>query len=411
MSLLSDVVLGLYLGAVTGVFPALVAWVLAFTFRYVIGVTLPAFAVVVLGVAIAGIQGGLLGLLDANVVQSPAALIALIIVMMATMYTHSRGDQMGATFPRRITLKRLRESSLSGDVIERVGGFGRVTIRPAGDVADVEGYPPLPDDLRRTIANGEWAFPADLSLSELERRLADRLTTEFDLAEAFVDVDPNGRASIAAAPAPGGLSRRIPDGKRAVSVETLVPTGMARGEEVRVDLPERSVEGTVVGAPSEPTPVPAPVEEADGDATATPTVEPDAGEPSRPVDRAPTSRGGDGRVTLAVSRDDATALLGVDSSRLVVRSRGTRREFELVSLLRSAGNRFRTLVVRDGASLAGSTIGDADVRDAYGVVVLASRNASGWSVAPRGDATLDAGDELVVVGPTAALDAFEEAVA
>jgi hypothetical protein len=224
MSLLTDVLLGLYIGALTGVFPALVAWVLAFVFRYFTGVTVPGFGVVVLGVAIAGIQGGLLGLLDQAVATSPAALVALLIVMMATTYAHNRGDQMGATFPRRITIQRLRDRTLSRDVIERVGGFGQARIR-VREVLDVEGYPPLPEDRRAEIAARDWTFPADLPVSELEDRLANRLATEYDLAETTVTIDRRGRATVAAAPEPGSLSRRVPEGKRAVSVNALIPRG------------------------------------------------------------------------------------------------------------------------------------------------------------------------------------------
>jgi uncharacterized protein with PhoU and TrkA domain len=94
-----------------------------------------------------------------------------------------------------------------------------------------------------------------------------------------------------------------------------------------------------------------------------------------------------------------------------VRSRGTRREFELVSLLARAGKRFRKLAVRETASLAGRTLREADLRDAHGVVVLAIRKSGGWVVAPRGDAALSPGDELVAVGSRTDLDAFQEAVA
>lgn len=54
-----EVLPGLYLGILTGIIPALVAWAFGFAFEYVTGVTVPAFGVVVLAVAIAGVNGGL----------------------------------------------------------------------------------------------------------------------------------------------------------------------------------------------------------------------------------------------------------------------------------------------------------------------------------------------------------------
>ncbi|USZ67290.1 hypothetical protein NGM10_11175 [Halorussus salilacus] len=210
LDLLTAVVVGLYLGALTAVVPALVAWSLGFTFRYFTGVTIPGFGVLVLGVAIAGVQGGLLGLLDANIVNSPTALVSALVVMMVTLYAHAQGDRMGAELPRRVTFSKLRERSLSRDVVERVGAFGQVRVRVTGDVGDIEGYPPLPDDLRATLRDGEWTFPADLPLSELESRLEERLRTDHDLAEVAATIDDRGRATLSAAPPVGALSRRVP---------------------------------------------------------------------------------------------------------------------------------------------------------------------------------------------------------
>ncbi|ESP87804.1 TrkA C-terminal domain-containing protein, partial [Candidatus Halobonum tyrrellensis] len=115
---------------------------------------------------------------------------------------------------------------------------------------------------------------------------------------------------------------------------------------------------------------------------------------------------GEGRVTVAVDRSAASALLSASVRRLVVRSRGTRREFELLSLLRRAGRRFRRLTVRADGALAGRTLADAAVRAEYDVAVLAVRAEGRWTVGPDGDRVVNAGDEVVVVGAGAALDRF-----
>jgi uncharacterized protein with PhoU and TrkA domain len=97
--------------------------------------------------------------------------------------------------------------------------------------------------------------------------------------------------------------------------------------------------------------------------------------------------------------------------RLAVRSRGTRREFELVGLLRRAGSRFRRLTVSGSADVAGRTLREAAVGDDYGVAVLAVRHDGRWVVAPGGDQTLSGDDELFAVGRRDALDRFEAVVA
>ena len=45
-----EVLLGIYLGFLTGIIPAMVAWLLGFVFRYVTGVTVPGLGVVVYGI-------------------------------------------------------------------------------------------------------------------------------------------------------------------------------------------------------------------------------------------------------------------------------------------------------------------------------------------------------------------------
>ncbi len=395
------VLFGLYLGALTGVVPALVSWTLGFVFRYVTGVSVPGFGVVVLSVAIAGVQGGLLGLLDPTVGNSPVVVVALIIVMLSSQYAHSKGDAMGAAFPRRIGFRQLRESRISSDVIERVGRFGQVRIRVDGDVGNIEGYPPLPDDLRAAIIEDDWTFPGDLPIAELESRLTDRLRTDYDLADVSVEIDTHGTATVNAAPPEGTLSRRVPTGKRAVSVDTLVPTGLSRNDEVVFTLDGRNdaddsenpeeVVGTVLSAKTNGS-------GADADASSS-------------LPHAPTTAGGDGRVTAAVPSENARRLLDGNSIQLRVASRGTRYEFELIHLLRRGGKRWKRLSIPHGSVFDGATLGSLSVRATYGVAVLAVARGGSWTVAPHGNTVLSAGDDLYIVGDDGAIRGFSEVMA
>lgn len=113
-------------------------------------------------------------------------------------------------------------------------------------------------------------------------------------------------------------------------------------------------------------------------------------------------------MTVAVGRSEASALLRAGRGRVLVLSRGTRREYELTTLLRRAGKRFRRVTVAAGGPLDGHTIGEVGVREAYDVAILAARHES-WTVAPRGNQSLSAGDELFVVGNRDALTRFGEA--
>lgn len=191
-SLPVEVVYGLYFGVLTGLVPAAVAWLLGFGFRYVTGVTVPGLAVVVLSVAIAGASGGLMALADPTITQSESQVrltVALLVVLMGSLYAHNRGDAFANDIPRKMSLRKLTERSLSTDVVELVGGRGQVSVTVTGEVGDIEGYPPVPLDIRTGIRNGEWTFPADIPLVELESRFADRLQNEFDLAAVEVRLD------------------------------------------------------------------------------------------------------------------------------------------------------------------------------------------------------------------------------
>lgn len=397
-----EILYGLYLGALIGVVPVLVAWTLGFVFKYVTGVTVPGLGVVVLAVAIAGANGGLLALNDPTLITSGSQVrltVALVVVLMGALYAHAVGDRLGSQLPRRITLRRITERTLSADVVERVGGRGQVQVKVVGEVGDIEGYPPLPADLRAAIRDASYAFPADLPLAELEVRFVERLRTEYDLVEVTARLDERAQATVSAAPPVGGLSKRVPTGQRAVTVRAPAPAGLAPGDRVAVTTDGTSREATVLGVAATAGTTP------DG-GSVDGTAEPATGVPAPIVPC-------EARVTLGLDREGATALVGVDVERLVALSRGTRREFELVSLLRRAGKRFRRLTVRAGGALDGSTLGTAAVRDSYDVAVMAVRGREdrGWTLVPGGDQELTAGDALLVVGGRDALDRFAGAVA
>jgi len=400
--LLTDLFVGIYLGLLAGIFPSLVAFSIGFGFKYFTDVTVPGLGVVVLGGALAGVSGGLMGLVDPSLAQSATGITAVLVILMASLWAHSQGDKLAAATPRALTLKSLRESRLSADLAERVDSYGQVRIRAIGDVHDIEGYPPLPDDIREQLAGGSWKFPPNLAFSELEGRLEERLTAEYELAEVTVTLDKQGRAQIAAAPSAAGLSRRVPPGKRAVTVDTLLPTGVARGDIVTLRLPTDTVTGPVVSARTTG---------ADGGKESESTREPEAPEdenatPSTP--KLPKTTGGEGQVTVALPVEDARQVIRTDFAPMTVHSRGKQREYEVIGVLKRHGNQFRKVTVGDGSVLAGTTIGEAQVRDTHGVAILAVRRPTERLIAPRGETELLADDTLIVVGQRDDIRAFEE---
>jgi hypothetical protein len=452
-SLPIEVVYGLYLGLLTGIVPMFIAWALGFGFRYLTGVTIPGLAVTGLGVAVAGAQGGILALADPAVTDSAMQVrltVALLVVLAGTLYTHSIGDKMGAALPKRVTLRELRQRTLSAEVVDLVGGRGTVRIEIAGEIGDVEGYPPAPASLRDAIRDGEWdrEFPADVPLPELERRVESRLRSRFELQAVEVRLDERARATVGVAPPVAGLSARVGSGRRAVTVRAPAPSDLAVGDEVRVDVrvPDAdtasskgasastrtagSADGTSAtsggpppddgghdaaatadaSSPSPPSSAPKTPAEPDDTASETgPAAQIEGTVVGVPAvtETSPTPD----RIAVSVASSDAPTVLNGPVDRLVILSRGTRLEFELVSLLRRAGGRFKRLAVGSGGPLADGTLGDAAVRDEFAVAVLAVHHDDQWVFAPRGGQPVAAGDELYAVGTRTALARFEEAVA
>lgn len=401
----AEILLGIYLGFLVGIIPALASWGLGFSFKYITSVTLPGFGVTILAIALAGVNGVLLALADQSILADPNApriVTAILVVSMLSLYAHSKGDQMAADFPRRLSLSKLRDRTLSRDLAEFVNGGDEVWIRVTGEVSDMEGYPPLSEELRASLRNAELKLPADLRLQELEQRVEDRLRTEYDLGDVSVTIDECGRATVVAAPPFSGLSKRVDHDRHAVSVSGLIPTGLVHGDEVTVITPNAQVRGIVVSARADNN------NDADGpDIAPFSNEEPANGDDAAAPVRKPTTDGGDGRITVAVKRTDVQPLLRASEAKVVVEPRGTRREYEVISMLRRAENRFRRFVVNPGSELAGRRLGSANLLETHGVSVMAVQKDEGWLVAPDSDTTLEPGDELFAVGVRDALEEFE----
>jgi hypothetical protein len=401
-----EVSLGLYLGILAGIFPALVSFALGFGFKYLTGVSIPGLGVVVLAGGLAGISGGLLGLLDENVAQSTTGVAAILVVLMLSLWAHAQGDKLGASLPRQLTLSRLRGTDFSTDFLERVDTYGQIRIKPVA-VEDMEGYPPLSEDTRGAIQSSTWKFPVGLSIPELETKVAEKLVEAYSLADVTVSIDSEGSAEIGAAPETAGLSRRIPSGKRAVSIRTLLPTGLAIGDQVTLSLSDGTVAGPVISARTDGVTPESETKPAESD------VETDGGTDEVATERplqAPTTTGGQGSVTVALSPEKARRVVREDVAKLTVNSRGKNREYEALDVLERGENQFQVVKVSAGSPFDGVTLEDAKFREKFAVAVLAVRRNTDRLVAPPRSTRLTAGDELVVTGAATAIESFREAM-
>lgn len=406
MTLVEQIGLGLYIGVMTASFVGLLVFGLAFVFHYLAGINFPGMIAMMIGLGAAGLQGGVRALIrNPDLLRSPVSVVALIVTMFVALYA----QQLGKTFakslpPKEVLLRTFRKKTLSPDVMKSLGRFGQVRISTVGEVTDMEGYLPLPDAIRTAIRDGEWTFPADLPVAELEKRLADKLKSEHDLDDVAVSIDERGRATISAAPPSRGLSRRVPEDKQAVSAEVLVPSGLAAGDDIRVDTGDDHVRGTVlaISAPER--------EDADADP---PADDDDSGAEDQATATPPaheTAAGGLGRVTLTVDPSAVSTMVENEATQLLVRPRGRNREYELISLLRQDGNGFRKLMIRPECELVDTPLGELNLRETFGVGTLAIKRADEWLFAPDGTTALREDDELFVTGPQDGLTGLQAVI-
>ena len=318
----------------------------------------------------------------------------------------SQGNRIATELPRDRAVPTVRGRTLSADAIDAVDAAGQVTIRPTGSISEFEGYPSPSPGLRTALEEDVWRVPADLPLSELERRLERRLRTDYGLSKVDVAVDGRGRASITAAPPTKGVARTLPEGTRAVTVSGLLPAGIEPGDRVAIEV---GTDGNADGVTGGEDPAVEPVRGAvraisgAGDAVA-PNGSVDGagstvgGEPrsSLPRRRADTGfDGGRGSLTVVVETADAGRLLEADRYRIAVLPGGDAnaraRAVEAAALLDEAGRPITALEVPEGGAIdldAAAPIGVR--RDGSWEFAVGNENASDTAAAEPGTRTDDA---------------------
>ncbi|WP_415378749.1 potassium transporter TrkA [Halosimplex sp. TS25] len=384
-SLPVEVLIGISFGVLIGIVPAFVVGLSSFLLGYYGGRDVPRVVAIGVGLPIAAANGYYVGLIGRTVEQAPRLLVGALVAVMVALYANSQGAALAERVPRNLSQATQSQRTLSAEAVDAVDGSGQITIRTSGAIRDIEGHPPLSPDLRRTLENGAWRLPADLPLSELETRLADQLRTDYDLVDASVSIDARGRASIAAAPPSRDLAERVPDGWRAVSIDALLPTGLAPGDEVTVEAGSATASGHVLSASVDPERGPTPDAAASG---ATPTD----GEEGALVRSRAETEGGQGRVTVALPTSEARSILGAERGQIRVTSHGTSHTFEAFSELERAGQSVRKVRLEgDGAALDDVEV--IGVRGAKGV----GTESAGWEFQPD-EGAVEAAAEAFVVG-------------
>ena len=339
MPLHIDVLLGVSLGVLIGTVPAILVGLLRFGLEYASDYRPPRAMAVVIALVVAGGSSYLI-----EVFPSPSEIAVLqigivsVVVSTLALYADSQGAAYATRFPHRISEASRSNRTLSEEALDDIDGSGEVLLTAYETVGNITGHPPLEPELRAALEEDSWRMPADLPLSELESRLENRLQTEYDLGAVSVSVDDRARISIQAAPKSTDIAEQIPEEKRAVSVDTLLPTGLDRGDRVTISLDETAVNGTVLSAQATPEPSPAQTVSQVGETVAVETNR---------SGRDQGAAGGHGRVTVSVPEEVAKDVLDADDPQITVTPKEGNPAFEAFSHLRQVGKEIRNVILTD----------------------------------------------------------------
>jgi hypothetical protein len=244
---------------------------------------------------------------------------------------------------------------LDAEVGRIVRTVGRVTpVDLPEEIGDMEGYDPVAEETKASLAGKTLLFPRRLSVAELRQRLVARLADDYGVGHVDLDLDPEGTVSyLAVGSRAAGLGPTLPAGAVAVAVRADPPTAASPGDVVQVW-----------------TTAPEPRRLATGELRAT------AGDTA----------------TLVVDEADAETLSGDEEYRLVTLPAEPQPDREFAGLLRAADETMGVVAVAEGSELVGATVGDLDVS------VAAVRPAAGTVEAiPGRSRTVSAGDTLYVI--------------
>jgi hypothetical protein len=292
------------------------------------------------------VQGGVTAPTAGEALLNLGVFAATVVVSLAG---RRAGDRLGQS-------DRLTWGWLARDLSPIVRAGGRhISVTLPQEIADLDGYEPVPAETKAALAGRTLDFPRGLTVEELSSQLEARLTETFEVGFVDVDLEPDGTVTyLGLAARPVGLGHTLSPGEAAVALRADPPFSGTAGDTVQ--LWDTSEGPTRIGT-------------------------------------AEFRARSEDVVTVAADRGLAAAIDPEKTYRLVTLPAGPRADREFAAMVRRQAETMRTLAVTADSPLVGSSIA------AIAVTTLAVRRASG-DLVPIPDRTtvLAAGDVLYVLG-------------
>ncbi len=261
------------------------------------------------------------------------------------------GRKLGDRFARDSTAL-VGARDVDGEVSPLVTTVGRlIAVDLPTPIEDAEGYEPISEDRKATLAGKTLLFPRGLTVAELENRIETRLREDYGVGYTDLSVESDGTIThLAVGRRVSGLGASLPTGTVAVAVRA--DPGLDSGPGDRVAL---WTEGA---------------------------------EPTRICTGEIRGRSGD-VVSLAVERETAAELDPEKRYRLVTLPPRERVDRDLALLFERAGWRFEARTI--GGDGEGRAVGSFEGR------VVALERETGIELSPEADRTVEAGERLYVI--------------
>lgn len=272
------------------------------------------------------------------------------------------GDRLARELTNLSDVDRI-ESDVS-QIVRAVGRVIQVTIPAKEEIEDIEGYDPVPDATKETLAGKTLVFPRRLTIAELRSRLITRLKEDYGVGHVGIEVTDDGEIEYLAL------------GSRASGIGPTLGPGTA-ATAIRADPAFAASSGDIVQlwrTDSEP------------ERVATAELRASVGD----------------IVTVALDAEDAKALSSANRYRLATLPAEPRPDREFASLLRAADETMGVLVIPDDSGLIGQHLGDLDI-----TVIGVLPAAGPVEAIPKRDYVLAPGDTVYAIARPEALRRLE----
>lgn len=175
-------------------------------------------------------------------VAEAAVTLAVFVAAGVASYAGRRAGE------RFATSKRVAGVHLQPDFSPLVRAVGRhITVTLPSDIGDIDGYDPVEERTKATLAGTALDFPRGMTVTQLEAQLRRRLREEYDVGYVDLELSEDGTVEyLAVGRRTAGLGSTLPPKSAAVGVRADPPLSATPGDTVQLWRIEDGAE-TLVG--------------------------------------------------------------------------------------------------------------------------------------------------------------------